>query len=132
MAKTQRGGGGKKKKITKAGAHKAPLELYLEFLKYDHMPALYKALLTESDDRVIKTICNAALNLLKNPDIKLSKSQKQFFKKNRRTIATLASGIPSLASKRRLLVQKGRGFIGPAIAAVSSLIGLANHLLAKK
>jgi hypothetical protein len=71
---------------------------------------------------VLKTICNAALNVERG-GIKLSPAQKTLFRQHRQQIANLTSHRVGLPSKRRILEQRGGAFWIPALvgAAISGL-----------
>lgn len=72
---------------------------------------------------VIKGIVNAALNLERNPVIKLSKGRKRYFARHRKQIAYLTDRSVGFRDKRRAL-QTG-GFIPLAILApiLSTVVG---------
>ena len=73
---------------------------------------------------MIKSICEAALNLLKG-NIHLTDNQKQKLAKFKNTIRRLASKS-NLSDKKKIIIQKGGflEFLVPAlISGITSLIG---------
>lgn len=96
----------------------------VEYLGVCNNPAAYCSVVRASPDPVIKTICNAALNVERG-DIKLTPSQKALFRQHRSQIAKLTSKKVGLLTKRRVLEQRGSGFFIPALigAAISGLAG---------
>ena len=80
-----------------------------KFLSDCQDPRVRSTILARAPDKLIKTICNAVLNVERG-DIVLSKKQKQLFKKNRKHIAKLTSRDYSLGQKRNFLKQKGGAF----------------------
>lgn len=96
----------------------------VKYLSICKDPTTYRHVVRNSSDPVIKTICNAALNVERG-DIHLSKAEKKLFRANRLKIAKLTSRKVGLPAKRRILEQRGSGFFIPALisAAVSALAG---------
>ena len=98
---------------------------FVKFLAVSKDPKATQAVLKSAPEPVVKSVCNAALNLLAG-DIKISPSQKAIFKKHKSTISQLASKGPAISLKRRLLTQKGGGFLIPLlISTVLSTLGSA-------
>lgn len=85
-------------------------------------PSAYRSVVRAAPDSVLKSICNAALNVERG-EIKLSPSQKTLFRQHRQQIANLTSRRVGLHSKRRILEQRGGAFWIPALigAAISGL-----------
>jgi hypothetical protein len=83
----------------------------------------YNAAVKAAPDGVIKTICNAALNVQRGGNIVLSKAQRALFAQHRGDIAKLVSKQASIKSKRNLIGQRGGAFWIPALigAAISGL-----------
>lgn len=121
MAKRRRGRPHQQKQTTQQ------IEAFLQFLAHCDSSATRSTLLRSASPAVIKSICNAALNVQQNPEITLSPSQRALLKKYRRKICTLANPKKTLAQKKRVL-QNGRGFpvlgalLGIALPALGSLI----------
>lgn len=86
-------------------------------------PTVYRAVLKSSPDSVVKTICDAALNVQRGAGVTLSKSEKTLFGKHRKSINTLISKTVPIAKKRKVLSQRGGAFWIPALisAALSGL-----------
>ena len=86
-------------------------------------PRVRKSIITHSPDALIKTICNAALNVERG-EIVLTKKQKEALRKYKSQINKLTSRTIPVAKKRKILNQKGGAFpIIPLIlsAALSAL-----------
>jgi ABC-type methionine transport system ATPase subunit len=84
-------------------------------------PKVRSVILSRSPDSVIKTICNAALNV-EQGDLALTKQQKTAFRKHRNQIHKLTSRHVPLSAKRKVL--RGGAFpILPLLlsAAISTL-----------
>lgn len=82
--------------------------------------------LKAAPDTVIKTICNAALNVQRGSGFVLSKKQKQLFRKHSVQIDKLVAPQASLKSKRKVLSQQGGAFWIPAlIGAAATALGSA-------
>lgn len=96
----------------------------VEYLGVCNDPSAYRSVIRASTDPVVKTICNAALNVERG-SIKLSPSQKTLFRQHRKQIAKLTSRRVGLDTKRRIIEQRGSGFFIPALisAAISGLAG---------
>jgi hypothetical protein len=80
-----------------------------------------------SPDSVIKSICNAALNVQRGDRVTLSKKQKTLFARHRAAIAALASKKVTLPRKRKALAQRGGAFFIPALIG-AALTGLGSVL----
>ena len=84
-------------------------------------------ILSTAPDKIVKTICNAALNIERG-DLLLKKKQKAAFKKHRKHIAKLTSKRFTIAQKRRFLAQKCGAFpiipivLSTALSAVVSAL----------
>jgi hypothetical protein len=84
------------------------------------------SVLKAAPDTVIKTICNAALNVQRGSDVVLTNKQKQLFRKHGAQINKLVSPQASLKSKRKVLNQQGGAFWIPAlIGAAATALGSA-------
>ena len=86
-------------------------------------PRVRKSIIAHSPDALVKTICNAALNVERG-EVVLNKKQKAELGKYRSQIAKLTSRSIPIAKKRKILNQKGGAFpIIPILlsAALSTL-----------
>jgi hypothetical protein len=76
------------------------------------------------DDRTVKAISECALNVLRGK-VKLSSNQKSKLKKYKKEVRYLVGG-KNKRQKKKVIVQKGAGFlpflIGPAISLITSLL----------
>ena len=79
-----------------------------------------RTILQRSPDRLIKNICNAALNVERG-EIPLTNKQKRILAKYRRPISKLTSKNYSIGAKRRTLVQKG-GFLPAVLPIILSTV----------
>lgn len=109
------------------GNNKAAVKRTVKYLGVCTDPTAYRNVVRSASDPVIKTICNAALNVERG-DIHLSNAQKKLFRQHKKQIAKLTSRKVGIPSKRRLLEQRGSGFfipalIGAAITGLTSLFG---------
>lgn len=96
----------------------------LEYLRDCHDPDVVKLILKHASPGLVKTLCNIALNAVRGEDISFTPQQKKLFRKHKAAIVALANRDISLASKKRILVQRGGGFFIPAlIGGVLSLLG---------
>lgn len=96
----------------------------------EHLKLLSKckkkgALLRKCPNSLIKSVCECALNVLKG-NVPLTKRQKNKLSPYKRTLRKLGDKKVPLFKKRRLLVQKGEGFLSllipVAVSVLSSLI----------
>ena len=72
-------------------------------------PRVRSAIQNGAPENLVKTICNAVLNV-EQGDIALNKRQKQAFKKHRKAISKLSNRRFSLGQKSKFLKQKGGAF----------------------
>jgi len=105
----------------------------LKYLTICRDPKAFRSVVCSASDRVIKAICNAALNVERGA-IHLSRRLKYLFSEHRKEISKLTSLRVSLKSKRKILQQQGSGFFIPALigAAIQGLGGLLGTLLSNK
>ena len=80
-----------------------------------HPPSLIRKLLRGADPKVIKIICNAALNA-REGDIRLSPKLRAECAKQKRVFAYLCNRKVPVAAKHRYLVQKGGAAFLPSLA----------------
>ena len=103
MAKT------KKLKRTKA---------YLKFLSECESKKCACSVLRNAPPEVIKSICNAALNVQQNKLLHLSEKQRKFFRAHNRKINTLTNASKTIDQQRKVL-QTGGAF--PLLAPLLSI-----------
>ena len=101
-----------------------------KFLADCQDPRVRSTILARAPDKLVKTICNAALNVERG-DIALKKSQKEAFKKHRKDIAKLTSKKFSIPQKRKFLMQKGGAFPIISIFLSTALSALGSALFNK-
>ena len=120
--------------VKKLGTKKSDTEEYSKIkrtVKYlshcDAHPKIFHLVVKAAPDWVVKIICNAALNVAKNPDTALGPQQRKLFGRHRRQISGLIDKGVSLARKRTFL-EKSRtaAKLVPAVlrAALRPLGGL--------
>ena len=112
------------------GNQKAIVKRTVKYLGVCRDPTAYRGVIRGASDPVIKTICNAALNVERG-GVHLSKAQKKLFSKHRKQIGRLTSPKVGLPTKRRLLEQRGGAFFIPALIG-AAISGLAGSLFGKK
>ena len=89
------------------------------------------AILNGAPEKLVKTICNAVLNVVRG-DIALNNRQKQSFKNQRKAISKFTSRRYSLAQKRKFLKQNGGAFpiipilLSTALTAFGSALFVGN------
>lgn len=99
---------------------------HLQLLKLLKKARKKSIFLKKCSNSVVKCVCECALNLLRG-NIPLTQRQKSRLASYKRTLRTLSKKKVPLFKKRRLLVQKGEGFLSFLIpAAVSVLTTLIN------
>ena len=100
--------------------------LPLEQLKLLQKCKVKRQLLQKCPNSVIKAVCECALNVLKG-NVPISKRQKNKLAPYKRTLRRLGDKRFPLFKKRRLLVQKGDGFLSLILPAAVSLLGSLFH-----
>lgn len=85
-----------------------------------------RALLRKCPNSIIKSVSECALNLLKG-NIPLTKRQKNCLAQHKRTLRKLGDKKVPLFKKRRILVQKGEGFLSVLIPAAVSILSTLIH-----
>jgi len=87
-------------------------------------PNIYNVLLKRAPEKVIKLICNAAVNASRG-EVHLTPAQKKLFAKHRHLFQQLTTRQVSIESKRKLLNQRGNGLplIPILLSAVLSSLG---------
>ena len=106
------------------------LKRYIKFLAVSKDPTATAAVLKTAPDPVIKSVCNAAENILRG-NIRLSPAQKKQFKLRKNLIIQLRTKSVSIARKRKLLSQKGGAFWIPLLLS-TVLSTLANTFFKKQ
>jgi hypothetical protein len=99
----------------------------IKFLAVCRDPKVVSSVVRSAPDDVIKTICNAALNVQRGGRVALSSAEKSLFRNHGGQIAKLVSKKVSLKSKRKLLSQRGGAFFIPALIG-AALGGLGSAL----
>lgn len=97
----------------------------------EHLKLLGKAknkaaLLRKCPNSLIKCVCECALNLLKG-NVPITPRQKNRLTPYKRTLRRLGNKKIPLFKKRRLLVQKGDGFLSVLIPAAVSILSTLFH-----
>ena len=77
----------------------------IKYLAVCKNPETFRQVVRAAPDRVIKSICNAALNAIAG-DVVLTEAQRKELSKFRNSIIHLASRSGSLKAKRALLLSK--------------------------
>jgi hypothetical protein len=77
----------------------------LKFLAVCTDPVVYACVIRRAKPDVVKTLCNAAMNVASNPDIDLSEAEKTVLGRYRKRIFELMSTDVPLRAKRRLLLK---------------------------
>jgi hypothetical protein len=98
----------------------------LKYLTVCRDPATSRRILHRSSDRVIKTLCNVALNILMNDDIPIGKTLAKRLRALRPAIQQLSNREIPIPWKRRLLTSKGqtgRGLIAALPIIISTVLG---------
>ena len=86
-------------------------------------PEVRSKILSRAPNKLVKCICNAALNVERG-DIILTPAQKKAFAKHRVQIAKLTNLKYSIPAKRKILLQKGGLFpLIPLLLSAASAIG---------
>ena len=100
-------------------------KVILKYLALRKDSKLQRIILQKAPDGVYKSICNAFKNIAENPDIPLSKFQKNKYRKHKKLISCLISPQVKLPQKKRL-IQKGGGLFLAALipAAISTALSL--------
>ena len=93
----------------------------LKHLKLLNKTKKKSAFLKKCPNTVIKGVCECALNLLKG-NISITKRQKNKLIPYKRVLRRLGEKKVPLFKKRRLLVQKGEGFLSVLIPAAISVL----------
>ena len=111
----------KKKETSKSGCPFG--RKYSEILRaLYHLNAEQRvALLRKADKKLVRYICECCLNLLSG-NIDLSKHQKSDLRKHVQLLRRLADPSRNLVAKKKIIVQKGGGFLTALLAPLISTI----------
>ena len=107
------------------------LKRTIKFLSICKNPQIISHIIERSPDSVIKSICNAALNVAQG-DVVLNNRQKKILAGKRRFIEQLISKGDSVKQKRKL-IQKGGSILGFLIPTIlgTVLSSLGSKLFSK-
>ena len=98
----------------------------IEQLKLLNKAKKKSAFLKKCPNSVIKGICECAVNLLRG-NIPITKQKKNKLVSYKRTLRRLGDRKVPLFKKRRLLVQKGEGFLSILLPAAVSILSSLIH-----
>ena len=99
----------------------------VKYLSICRDPKAYTAVAKAAPDSVIKSICDAALNVQRGKHVSLTNHQKKLFRSHSKHIDDLASKQVPLKRKRQIVTQKGGAFFIPALIG-AALGGLGSLL----
>lgn len=104
--------------------HPSKTKRTIKYLSICSNPKLTRQIISESDQDVVKAICNAALNA-QSGDVSLRDKEKKDFARFRDVFNRLTSRDLNLSQKRKLILrnQKGSGFFAIIPALLSSVLG---------
>lgn len=103
----------------------------VKYLSVCRDPKAYSAVVKSAPDSVIRSICDAALNVQRNRHVSLTNPQKHLFRRHASSINLLASKKLPLLRKRRVVAQRGGAFWIPALIG-AALGGLGSTLFGSK
>ena len=115
-------------KVKAGAARPTERKRIVKYLAVCRDPKAYRAVLQAAPDSVIKTICDAALNVERGERVVLNRPEKKLFSRHRASIAQLASKSVPLVRKRKLLTQRGGFFpilpvlLGAALRSLGPLL----------
>ena len=99
---------------------------HLEQIRLLGKSKMKKTLLRKSPNSLIKALCECCNNLIKG-NIPLSKQRLNRLRPYKRTLRKLVNSKVPLFKKRRILVQKGDGFLSLLIPAALSVLKTIIH-----
>ena len=117
-------------KKRKSTGRKTLIKRYIKLIAASPDPVQNLALIKNCPDDVLKTVCNAAINVTHGKAVHLTPKQKSVFRKYKDPISKLVHPDISLSQKRRQLVQHGGAFFLPLLLSTALPI-LANLLFNK-
>ncbi len=82
----------------------------IKYLSICQDPRIQRRILRISPNPIIKSICNAALNIERGP-LQLTKTHKKLLSNNRPQIHTIANSGNTISQKRKILIQGGNGIL---------------------
>lgn len=93
---------------------------------------MVKAILKTGSPDLIRTVCEIIYNILRG-NVNIDSKTKRTLRKYKKELRCLICPKRALSSKRKLLIQKGNGFISAAIGSVlaSGLASLVGKYLNK-
>lgn len=98
----------------------------VEYLKILGKSRKKVAILKDCPNSLIKSVCECVLNLLSG-NIPITGLQKKKLVPYKRTLRRLSDKKVPLFKKRRILIQKGEGFLSILIPAAVSLLSSVIH-----
>lgn len=101
-------------------------EQTLELLKLISKSKNSKKIIQKAPNSVIKSLCECVLNVL-HGNVPLTKKQLEHLSKHKRCLRKLSVRNIPLYEKRRILVQKGDGFLSVLLPAAVSIISSLIH-----
>ena len=118
------------KKARSKRASNSSVPGFIHLLASVRKPNFTRALIKEAPPGVIKTISDAALNVMHGRGIKLSSRNRARFAKQRRIFKLLSSPSVAIEKKRKVLV--GRGFLALLPMLLSTVLGAIGPGLFRK
>ena len=97
------------------------LKRTIKFLSGTNNPHVVSSVIANSSDPVIKSICNAALNVAKG-SVHLKKKQKKILSANRELIQQLIQKGEPVQAKRKILVQSGGSVLAALVPTILSVV----------
>ena len=101
----------------------------IKYLAVSKDPKIITGIIKRAPKVVIKTICNAAENVIRG-NLHLTPEQKRVFKKHKKVILELRTRKIPIDKKRDLIIQDGGAFWIPLL--VSAALSTLGSLLFKK
>lgn len=93
-------------------------------------PEHRRAVLKVADSKLVRVICECALNLL-HGGVPLTSEEKKHLAKHKKILRKLACNKGTWNGKKKLLVQKGSGFLplllGPLLSILASKVFGVNN-----
>ena len=102
------------------------LKRTIKYLSICKNPQIITKVIKDSPDNVVKSICNAALNVAQG-DVVIKNKQKRLLAANRKLISQLIRKGEPVKRKKKVLTQKGGGItallVPTLLSAVLSTLG---------
>ena len=102
------------------GIRKKGCKRTIKYLSEGKNPKIIKCI-SSSPEKVIKSICNAAVNVAKG-DVVLNPLQKKLFASNRKFFDSLIREGEPVKKKKSILIQKGSVIVALVIPAILSAV----------